>query len=296
MGSIYSNMDKENNSKEGKMSEDTISNLMSIGGFVCERDDVIFRNDEINRMYDIMNRSIYRTVLLVGDKGCGKRSIIEGFIQKSIDMGNEFKVLNIDFQKVASKVGSGASFEKIMGDIITTCADSGDIVPSPILSINNFGHILNMNCYGNAGFAFYNNLLMALDHYNIRIIATCTNDESTALIIKILAKDGTRLSVMLFSSPQSAKQVTNSAKYTRYSFGTTETFVSEAFSFIFSPSFCNLIYPNQCKYCRSRQACDFSRNVSRSGESQFYVMSSYLKRKAHKGHVYLIYFCFSCFT
>ena len=177
MGSIYSNMDKENNSKEGKMSEDTISNLMSIGGFVCERDNVIFRNDEINRMYDIMNRSIYRTVLLVGDKGCGKRSIIEGFIQKSIDMGNEFKVLNIDFQKVASKVGSGASFEKIMGDIITTCADSGDILPSPILNINNFGHILNMNCYGNAGFAFYNNLLMALDHYNIRIIATCTNDE-----------------------------------------------------------------------------------------------------------------------
>ena len=45
MGSIYSNMDKENNSKEGKMSDDTISNLMYIRGIVCERDDVIFRND-----------------------------------------------------------------------------------------------------------------------------------------------------------------------------------------------------------------------------------------------------------
>ena len=176
MGNIYEGIEKKSlEDNGGANTDEIISSLMKVGSWVEERDNIKFRDNEINRLYDIMNKSTYRTALIVGDMGCGKRSIIEGMIKTSIDRLNEFRVLNIDFQKVLSNVNSGGSFEKIMKNIMSVCYDD-DIVPT-VLNINDFGHMLNLNCYGNAGFAFYNNILISIREANIRIIATCTTDE-----------------------------------------------------------------------------------------------------------------------
>lgn len=170
MGKIYNDIEKTENEEIDKM----IETLLSVGTFVESRDGIKFRDTEINRIYNIMSKVDGRSVLLVGDYGSGKRTIIEGYVDKLEKNVKSEKVISIDFNDIIKKAHSG-DFGQIINDIfyVSTNNESFEIT----LVLNGIGHLLNLNCYGPAGFSFVNALISAIENDNLKIIATATTDE-----------------------------------------------------------------------------------------------------------------------
>ena len=170
MGKIYNDIEKSNNPEVNDM----IENIASVGSFVEAADYIKYRDNEINRVYNIMSKAVGRTVLLVGDFGSGKRSIIEGYVDKLEKNLKTDKVIEIDFNEILKKAQS-SDFGQIINDIfyISTHNESFETT----LVLNNIGHLLNLNCYGNAGFSFVNTLVQTIEDDNLKIIATATTDE-----------------------------------------------------------------------------------------------------------------------
>ena len=170
MGKIYNDIEKSNNPEVNNM----IENIASVGSFVEAADYIKYRDNEINRVYNIMSKAVGRTVLLVGDFGSGKRSIIEGYVDKLEKNLKTDKVIEIDFNEILKKAQS-SDFGQIINDIfyISTHNESFETT----LVLNNIGHLLNLNCYGNAGFSFVNTLVQTIEDDNLKIIATATTDE-----------------------------------------------------------------------------------------------------------------------
>ena len=79
MGEIYTDI-KQND--ENSADVEMLNNLMSVGYIIKGCDNIKFRDAEINRIYNIMCKTDFKTVLLVGDYGSGKRSIIRGYVDK----------------------------------------------------------------------------------------------------------------------------------------------------------------------------------------------------------------------
>lgn len=171
MGKIYSDIEKSENSEMSKM----IDNIMTIGSFVGGKEDVLFRDNEINRIYNIMSKADFRTVLLVGDFGSGKRSIIEGYVNKLDENVKSDRVIEIDFNEIVRKASGGENFSNIINDIFYVASNNESFEITLVL--NNLGHLLNLNCYGNGGYSFVNSLIDAIENNNIKIIATSTTDE-----------------------------------------------------------------------------------------------------------------------
>ena len=170
MGKIYEDIDPVEADGMEKLKE----GLLSVGSFVDAYGGVKFRDTEINRVYNIMSKADYRTVLLVGDFGSGKDSIIKGYVKKLRDNIMSDQVIEIDFNKVLINAQKG-DFSSIVNGIFDVAADNEAFEITLVLK--NLGHLLNLNCYGNAGFSFVNTLITAIENDNIKIIATATNDE-----------------------------------------------------------------------------------------------------------------------
>lgn len=171
MGKIYKDIVENNSSTD---IQDLIDSLNKVTYVFSGRDDILFRDNEIDRIYNIMHKNGYRSVLLVGDKGCGKVSIIEGYIQRlTKELSNEI-VMTVDYDEILKTISGTNEFTKIIGDIIYAAEQTDYNI---ILNINNLGHLLNQNCYGNGGYLLFNNITKAIKDSNIRVIATTTNDE-----------------------------------------------------------------------------------------------------------------------
>lgn len=170
MGNIYNDIEQN----EENTIEKRLESILSVGSFMDGLDCIKFRDNEINRIFNIMKKTFMRTVMLVGDYGSGKRSIIEGFVNKLEGEAVPMKVISIDFNDVLQKARTG-DFSQVVDDIFYTAGHSTDL--NPILVLNSLGHLLNLNCYGNAGFSFINTMIRAIEEDNIRIIATVTTDE-----------------------------------------------------------------------------------------------------------------------
>ena len=81
-----------------------IDNIVSVGSFVEGADYIKYRDNEINRIYNIMSKVDSRAVLLVGDFGSGKRSIIEGYVDKLEKNIKKDKVIEIDFNEMGPEI------------------------------------------------------------------------------------------------------------------------------------------------------------------------------------------------
>ena len=173
MSKIYNDIEQPND-KEKKMLE----NLLSMGTVITGEFGVKFRDNEINRVYNIMDKAEYRSVMLVGDHGCGKRSIIDGYVEKLEDNLRSDMVIEIDFLRFLANA-QASDFNKVLDDIFYTATQctSFDIV----LVLNNIGHYLNLNCFGNTGFSFINKLINAIENSNLKIITTATTNEYKAI-------------------------------------------------------------------------------------------------------------------
>lgn len=170
MGKIYDDLEQKGDNGVDK----TMESLLSVGALVESWDGVKFRDNEINRIYNIMDKIDFRTVLLVGDYGSGKTSIIEGYVNKLEKNARIDKVVEIDFNGILQKARNN-DFGQVIEDVFNAACNNEDL---PItLVMHNIGHLLNLNCFGNAGFSFVNNLVRAIEEENMRIICTATTDE-----------------------------------------------------------------------------------------------------------------------
>ena len=176
MGKIYNEINMNvADSDIPKELEDIIGVLNNIGYWVCERDGVKFRDDEIKRIYNILRKYLYKNVLLVGDYGSGKRTLIEGYCQYLSEKGDDEVVYNLDFSEIIKMATNPNEFDRIVSDIFYI-AGNNDVLNMTI-NIDNIGSLLNSNLYGNAGYSFINKMIKYINENDIKIIATATHNE-----------------------------------------------------------------------------------------------------------------------
>ena len=175
MGNIYNGADMNAiESDKPKNIEEIVDFLKRIGSLVGERDDIKFRDDEIKRIYNILRKYIYKNVLLVGDYGSGKRSVVEGYCGYLLKKGENEMVFSLDFSEILKIATNPSEFDKIVSDIFyAACDDTLNMT----LNINNIGELLNSNLYGNAGHSFINKMMKYIDEDGVKVIATATHRE-----------------------------------------------------------------------------------------------------------------------
>jgi ATP-dependent Clp protease ATP-binding subunit ClpC len=176
MGNIYNgvNTNIEASDKTREI-DDIVSVLNSVGSWVVARDDVKFRDDEIKRIYNILRKYLYKNVLLVGDYGSGKRSVVEGYCKYVENKGDDEMVYKLDFSEVIKNATNPSEFDRIVGDIFYIAGSEESL--NLTLNIDNIGVLLNNNIYGNAGHSFIHKMIKYIDEYDVKILATATHRE-----------------------------------------------------------------------------------------------------------------------
>ena len=176
MGSIYkgmnTNIEEVDNTKD---LEEIIATLNDIGSWVVERNDIKFRDEEIKRIYNILGKYQYKNVLLVGDYGSGKRSVIEGYCKHLLDKGENEIVYKLDFPEILKMATNPSEFDKIVSDLFYVAGNDDTL--NMTINIDNIGDLLNSNLYGNAGHSFISKMIKYIDEYSIKVIATTTHRE-----------------------------------------------------------------------------------------------------------------------
>ena len=174
MGKIYNGMDDINITESDNPNE-ILNVLNNIGTFVVERDDVKFRDEEIKRIYNILKKYLYKNVLLVGDYGSGKRSVVEGYCKYLQEKGDDEMIFKLDFSEILKMATNPSEFDKIVSDIFYVAGNNDAF--SMTINIDNIGSLLNNNLYGNAGHSFINKMIKYINEYDIKILATATHRE-----------------------------------------------------------------------------------------------------------------------
>ena len=175
MGKIYNGADMNTIEVDDKKDINEIIDILNkIGTWVVNRDDIKFRDDEIKRVYNILRKYIYKSVLLVGDYGSGKKSVVEGYSEYVLGKCEEEKIFKLDFFEILKIATNPTEFERIVSDIFYASSLDGLNIT---ININNIGELLNTNLYGNAGYSFVNKMIKYIDEYGIKIIATATYRE-----------------------------------------------------------------------------------------------------------------------
>lgn len=176
MGSIYKGMNTNIEEVDNtKGLDEIIATLNDIGSWVVERSDIKFRDDEIKRIYNILGKYQYKNVLLVGDYGSGKRSIIEGYCKYLLDRGDSEIVYKLDFPEILKMATNPSEFDKIVSDLFYIAGNDNTL--NMTINIDNIGELLNSNLYGNAGYSFISKMIKFIDEYSLKIIATATHRE-----------------------------------------------------------------------------------------------------------------------
>ena len=177
MGKIYNGINVEVAEVDApKELDETINLLNNIGAWVCDRDDIKFRDDEIKRIYNILRKHIYKNVLLVGDYGSGKRSVVEGYCKYISDKGDDEAIYKLDFSEILKLATNPSEFDRIVSDLFSIAGDSNAF--NMTINIDNIGSLLNNNLYGNAGHSFINKMIKYINEYDdIKILATTSHRE-----------------------------------------------------------------------------------------------------------------------
>ena len=176
MGKIYNGMDTNiTENDKPKELEEIFDTLNNIGSFVVERGDVKFRDEEIKRIYNILRKYLYKNVLLVGDYGSGKRSVVEGYCSYLLEKGEDEMVFKLDFPEILKMATNPNEFDNIVGDLFYAVGHDDAI--GMTLNIDNIGALLNSNLYGNAGHSFINKMIKYINEYDVKILATATHRE-----------------------------------------------------------------------------------------------------------------------
>ena len=176
MGKIYNGVNTDVTEVDNpKDLDEMIGVLNNIGSWVCDRDDVKVRDDESKRIYNILRKYLYKNVLLVGDYGSGKRSVVEGYCKYLSDKGDDESVYKLDFAEILKMATNPSEFDKIVSDLFQVAGNNEML--NMTINIDNLGSLLNSNLYGNAGYSFINKMIKYINEYDIKILATTTHSE-----------------------------------------------------------------------------------------------------------------------
>ena len=174
MGTIYNGINTNTDAGNTNNLNEIFGVLNDIGSLVVKRNDIKFRDDEIKRIYNILRKYQYKNVLLVGDYGSGKRSVLEGYCNYLTKKGENEMVFKLDFPEILKIATNPSEFDKIVSDIFYAANDE---TLNMTLNIDNIGELLNSNLYGNAGHSFIGKMIKYIDEYGVKIIATATHRE-----------------------------------------------------------------------------------------------------------------------
>ena len=149
-------------------------------------DPLVGREDEIQRVIQILGRRRKNNPMLVGDPGVGKSAIVEGIAIKIINgdippVLADKRLISLDLGSIVAGTKYRGDFEKRLKSIITEVASSPDV----ILFIDEFHTIVGAG--GASGSLDAANMLKpALARGDIQCIGATTMDEFR----KIVEKDG----------------------------------------------------------------------------------------------------------
>lgn len=173
MGEIYkdtTNVKPEPPKAEPKNKEIYIGEIIQKPKF-----PIRFRDNEIERIRNIMEKCTNRAVLIVGDFGCGRRSVVEGLVEKTDD----FRIINFDFTNVLKFVNNKKEYEDGLRQVFEFV--NNDETNTNILHIENLGHVVHFNVFENSGYIFLNEFIKHIEYNDLRVVATTTNKEYSEL-------------------------------------------------------------------------------------------------------------------
>ncbi len=178
--------------RQAKEEEKKVSPLEEFGYDITKAaregrlDPLVGRDDEIQRVIQILGRRRKNNPMLVGDPGVGKSAIVEGIAIKIVTgdippVLAEKRLISLDLGSIVAGTKYRGDFEKRLKSIITEVAENPDV----ILFIDEFHTIVGAG--GASGSLDAANMLKpALARGDIQCIGATTLDEFR----KIVEKDG----------------------------------------------------------------------------------------------------------
>ena len=171
---ITENKESKKNKKESILEEFT-TELTSIAN---KFDEVIGREEEINRVMQVLARRKKNNPVLVGEAGVGKTAIVEGLAKKIAsnsvpDALKNKKIYSLDIGSLVAGTKYRGEFEKRMKAILNELKKENE----PILFIDEIHMIVGAGAAGNGNIDVANLLKPALARGEIRCIGATTYEE-----------------------------------------------------------------------------------------------------------------------
>jgi len=146
-----------------------------------EKDLLVGRDTEINKIIEILCRFNKPNVLIIGDSGVGKTAVLEGFVQKVVwqqipELLTGLEVFELDMGAIVA----GASYKGEIEDRLKNIAQELKALPKAVLIIEEIHSILG----GQGSDSSIANLLKSELSKGLRLIATSTIEEYTKKIEK----------------------------------------------------------------------------------------------------------------
>ncbi len=142
-------------------------------------DPVIGRNEEINRLVNVLNRKTKNNPILIGEPGVGKTAIVQGLAQRIFEGNAPVNLLNkkiysLDLGLLVAGAVFRGEFEARLKDVIGEAQSN----PNIILFIDEIHTIIGAGSAGGSGSLDAANILKApLSHGELSCIGATTLDE-----------------------------------------------------------------------------------------------------------------------
>ena len=215
-------------------------------------DPVIDRDEEINRVIEILSRRNKNNPVLVGEAGVGKTAVVEGLTKRIVDgtvppnLRNK-KILSISFSSLIAGTKYRGEFEERLNKIIKEVENEGNL----ILFIDEIHTIVGAG--GAEGAIDASNILKpSLARGKISIIGATTNDEYKKYIEKDKALDR-RFQKVYISEP--------SVEKTRHMLLSLKEFYENYHNVILTDEVINYIVDMSNKYVKNRKNPDKSIDI-----------------------------------
>ncbi|MCW3162382.1 AAA family ATPase [Chryseobacterium oryctis] len=142
---------------------------------------LVGRDSEINKITEILSRYSKQNVLIIGEHGVGKTTLIEGFIQKILLKQIPDALLGLEvFEIDMGALIAGASYKGEIEDRIKNIAQELKSVPKSLLIIEDISSILG----GHGSDSGVSNLLKSEISNGLTLLATSTIEEYSKKIEK----------------------------------------------------------------------------------------------------------------
>lgn len=159
------------------------------------------KDQELNRVVEIMERDKASACMILGDPGVGKTRFLRHLATRMVveDIPGrlyDHRLLSIDLNKILTKIGTVDSFKQVLQRIFEEVRYSGNV----ILVLEEFSQILNIR--EESKLEVVNLIVNAINNLNLRLIAT-SNNSSYSKYVKPLKSLSALFDVVELKEPSS---------------------------------------------------------------------------------------------